>query len=254
MFPTFLFLPVSIFENPETTESFQKLIFRVIKTIYLISSTFLSILCIQDTILKRKSLYNKQRNLCVSILPKNKRDYFGNLNSKIFTDYRKFWKTVSPLFSEKDLHRECITLKESTKTISKNVELAETFNTFFNQIVPNLNIDSNLGDNITNPNITDPVFCAIQKYEIHPSILKIEEMMGTNNLSFSFKFIDRKKIFNELQKLKSKKACQGSDIPVKIIKENIDIITDFIYNNFNNSLFSSYFPSNLKNADITPVF
>ena len=78
--------------------------------------------------------------------------------------------------------------------------------------------------------------------------------MGTNNLSFTFKFTDKKKIFNELKKLKSKKACQGSDIPVKIIKENIYIITDFIYNNFNNSLFSSYFPSNLKNADITPVF
>ena len=29
-------------------------------------------------------------------------------------------------------------------------------------------------------------------------------MMGANKLSFSFKFIDRKKIFNELQKLKSK--------------------------------------------------
>ena len=67
-------------------------------------------------------------------------------------------------------------------------------------------------------------------------------MMGTSNLSFSFKFIDRKRIFNELQKLKSKKTFQGSDIPVKIIKENIDIISDFIYNNFNNSLFSSYFP------------
>ena len=79
-------------------------------------------------------------------------------------------------------------------------------------------------------------------------------MMDANNLSSSFKFIDRKKIFNELQKLKSNKVCQGNDIPVKIIKENIDIITDFIYNNFNNSLFSSYFPSNLKNADMTPVF
>ena len=55
------------------------------------------------------------------------------------------------------------------------------------------------------------------------------------------------------KKLKSKKACQISDIPVKIIKEN-SIITDFIYNNFNNSLLSSYFPSNLKIADITPVF
>ena len=69
--------------------------------------------------------------------------------------------------------------------------------------------------------------------------------MGISNLSFSFKLIDRKKIFNELQKLMSKKACQGSDIPVKLIKENINIVTDFIYNNFNNSLFSSYFPSNL---------
>ena len=78
--------------------------------------------------------------------------------------------------------------------------------------------------------------------------------MGANNLSFFFKFIDRKKIFNELPKIKSKKACQGSDILVKIIKENSDIIKDFIYSNFNNSLFSSFFPSNLKNADITPVF
>ena len=73
----------------------------------------------------------------------------------------------------------------------------------------NLSIGNNLGDNITNPNITDPVFCAIQKYEKHPSILKIKEMMGTNNISFSFKFIDRKKIFNELQKLKSKKSLSG---------------------------------------------
>ena len=59
----------------------------------------------------------------------------------------------------------CITLKESNKTITNNAEPAETFNTFFSKIVPSLNIDSNLGDNITNPNITDPVFCAIQKYE-----------------------------------------------------------------------------------------
>ena len=192
-----------------------------------------------------KSLYNKQRNLCVTTLRKNKRDYFGNLNKKIVTDNKKFWKIISRLFSEKAFHRECITLKESNKTITNNAELAETFNTFFSKIVPNLNIDNNLGDNITNPNITDLVFCAIQKYEKYPSVLKIKKMMGTNNLSFSFKFIEREKIFNELQKLKSKKTCQGSNIPAKIIKQNIDIITDFIYSNFNNSLFSLYFPSNL---------
>ena len=193
----------------------------------------------------------------MSILRKNKRDYLGNLNNKIATNNRTFWKTVSPLFSEKEaFHRECITLKESKKTITNNEELAETFNTFFSKVVPNLNIDNNLGHNITNPHIiTDPVVCEIQKYENHPSILKIKKMMGKKNLSFSFKFINRKKVFHELQKLKSKKACQGSEISVKIIiiKKNFNI-TDFIYSNFNNSLFSSYFPSDLKNSDITPGF
>ena len=48
-----------------------------------------------------KSLYNKKRNACVSILLKNKRDYLGNFNNKIITDNRTFWKTISPLFSEK---------------------------------------------------------------------------------------------------------------------------------------------------------
>ena len=52
-----------------------------------------------------------------------------------------------------------------------------------------------------------------------------------------------------MQKLKLKKACQESDIPVEIIKKIINIITDLIYNNFNNSLFNSYFPSNLKNTE-----
>ena len=63
------------------------------------------------------SLYNKQRNLCVSTLRKNKRDYFGNLNNKIVTDNNKFWKTVSTLFSEKAFHRECKTFKKVIKQL-----------------------------------------------------------------------------------------------------------------------------------------
>ena len=39
-------------ENPETTENFQKLIFRGIKASYVILSTLLDILCVQDKNLK----------------------------------------------------------------------------------------------------------------------------------------------------------------------------------------------------------
>ena len=51
-FPGFRFLPYSIFENPETTDNFHKLIFRGIKAIYLLLSTLLRILYVQNTIYK----------------------------------------------------------------------------------------------------------------------------------------------------------------------------------------------------------
>ena len=76
--------------------------------------------------------------------------------------------------------------------------------------------------------------------------------MKNKNMSFSFSFATKETILNELRKLNPKKACQESDIPVKIIKESLDIVSNFVYNNFNNSLFTSNFSSHLKNATITP--
>ena len=115
---------------------------------------------------------NKQRNLCVSILCKNKRDNLGNLNNKIVTDNRKFCKTLSSLFSVKVFHRECITFKEINKTITNNEELAKTFNTFFGKIVSNLNLDNNLGDHIINPTITHPVFYSTKFMKITQAFSK----------------------------------------------------------------------------------
>ena len=55
-----------------------------------------------------KTVYKKQRNICVSLLCKTKRDCFGNLDTKIMKDNIKFWKTVNPLFSEKSCSKEPI--------------------------------------------------------------------------------------------------------------------------------------------------
>ena len=76
------------------------------------------------------------------------------------------------------------------------------------------------------------------------------------NMSFFFSFVTKETILNlnELCKLSPKKVCQESNIPVKIIKENVDIISNFVYNNFNNSLFGTNFSSYLKNANITTIF
>ena len=77
--------------------------------------------------------------------------------------------------------------------------------------------------------------------------------MRAKGLSFSFKYVTRNKIAKEIQNVDSKKACQESDVPVKLIKNNINVISPFIYNNFNNPLFRSCFPSELTNANVTSM-
>ena len=54
--------------------------------------------------------------------------------------------------------------------------------------------------------------------------------------------------------METSKACQDTDIPTKIIKENADIFADILLASFNDSVKKSNFPSSLRKANITPVF
>ena len=49
--------------------------------------------------------------------------------------------------------------------------------------------------------------------------------MSGKDLKFSFRFETKNKILAENHNLDNRKACQESDIPVKIIKDNIDIFS-----------------------------
>ena len=99
----------------------------------------------------------------MSLLRKTNRNYHAQLENKIVADNRKFWKTVSPLFSGKTFRKESIILKEHGKTITDNKKIAETFNNFFSKIVKNLNIDIDLNDTTSQTNNADPIFRAIEK-------------------------------------------------------------------------------------------
>ena len=56
---------------------------------------------LQQKTTEARSAYNKQRNICESILRKAKRSYFENLDIKNLSDNRKLRGTVKPLFSNK---------------------------------------------------------------------------------------------------------------------------------------------------------
>ena len=54
-------------------------------------------------------------------------------------------------------------------------------------------------------------------------------------------------------RLNKSKGYQKSDIPIRIIKDNVDIFTDFLCETVNCTIKTSNFPSCLKLADITPL-
>ena len=129
--------------------------------------------------------------------------------------------------------------------------MAGLFNKFFANIVKELNLAIDDDYLVSVDHITDPVLKAIEKYKNHPSVKKISDKYDKN--SFSFHHVSLDEIKKEIQNLDTKKACQDTDIPTKIINKNFDIFADFIFQNLNHGIAFSVFPSNIKNANITPV-
>ena len=53
-----------------------------------------------------KKNYVKQRNYCVSLLRRTRKEYYGNLDPKKVAYNRKFWRTVKPFLSNKSIENE----------------------------------------------------------------------------------------------------------------------------------------------------
>ena len=125
---------------------------------------------------KNRELYKKQRNYCVSLLKKEKKNYYNNLDLKIFEDNRKFWQNVKPSFSGKqDVKSRNIIIIENNTVISNKTDPAEIINNYLVDAVENLEIEhfvSNNGDAsiIEHEDVIDTI---IRKYNSHPSILNI---------------------------------------------------------------------------------
>ena len=187
----------------------------------------------------------------MKLLRKTKKEFYNNLNVKYITENKLFWKTVKPLFTDKTLKDERITLVENNKVISDESKLVDIFGKYFGNIVQNLGIDGLT--NISSENETVTIRKAIKKYQNHPSIKVIRESIDTTK-NFSFDLINPECIGKIINNLDTSKATQQGDIPTKIIKDNKDIFSYFISASFNNAVNKGVFPDELKHADIKPIY
>ena len=169
--------------------------------------------------------YKRQRNFCVKLLRKTKKEFYNNLNVKYITENKLFWKTVKPSFTDKTLKDERITLVEKDKVVSDESKLVEIFSKYFGNIIQNLGIDGLTNTSSDNDAVT--IRKALEKYQNHPSIKVIRENIDTTN-NFSFDLINPECISKILNNLDASKATQEGDIPTKIIKNNKDFFSYFI--------------------------
>ena len=59
-----------------------------------------------------RKAYNKQRNICVTLIRQEKKNFHSKLKTWDITDNKTFWKKVKPFFTDKIQTKSKITLTE----------------------------------------------------------------------------------------------------------------------------------------------
>ena len=101
-------------------------------------------------------------------------------------------------------------------------------------------------------NISDPIIKLIVKCRKYPSILTIGEVCKERkkkHAAFWFSKVAKEKILRDVLNPDVSKACQDTNFPSKIIREDADIFASFLHSSFNTSVTNSEFPSVLKQAN-----
>ena len=161
---------------------------------------------------------------------------------------------MKPLLSNKGINSTKINLKSDTKVITKDCEVAECFNLFFENAVNSLEIKENRLLMSSCEHLDDPIEKLIKKFEVHPCILAIKDNIVARD-NFEFAQITTEQMLSEINNINSKKIGTFLDIPSKILKKSADIVVNFLTDVWNEQIVrKNVFPDELKLAELTPIF
>ena len=85
-----------------------------------------------------------QRNRCVKHLRVTKKQFFNDLSEIDINDTRRFWKTVKPFLSHKSKKEERVILLENNEIVKDDIEIANIFNEYFDNITKGLSSRSTM--------------------------------------------------------------------------------------------------------------
>ena len=194
--------------------------------------------------------YKKQRNLVLKLNRKAKKNF---LKSCISTNYemksKNFWKLCKPFFTEKgSQYNQNIMLTEKKHSISEKHKVANIFNKYFVNITKTLNIPEwkpQKGLTFQNLDII------LDTFSSHPSVIQIKEK--TNKDVFSFCHVLHWKTYRAIRSINQNNSSSGT-IPTKVLRSLAKEICIPLTDCINRIILKEKFPSELKMADVIPIF
>ena len=135
------------------------------------------------------------------------------------------------------------------KIVSRDDQAAKKFSKYFIGI-PILSMPSN-GYKCRDLSEQDPILKILGKYKDHPSIKLIKAK--SNSQFYKFSQIDIEEVKKSFQNLDPKKATQKDDIKTNLLKKNVDLFAKYTCDDISDSIRSSKFPNELKQAEIIPA-
>ena len=135
---------------------------------------------------------------------------WGNVSENVPRVFCKLkWKKISLIIGSFNVLSNFLILINNEKSITKKVEVTNTLNNFFSNIIKNLKI---------------PEYYVEQN---HPRINIVKKFLFQ---VFTFRKLISDTALEEIRKLNLNKAVQDTDDPVRILKENTILLSTYVFN------------------------
>jgi hypothetical protein len=175
-------------------------------------------------------VYKRARNDVNKIIKHTKATYYMNAFNHYESNLKQMWKKISDLTSKKTKSTNISEIKEDGVMLTDPTEVANSFNTFFSEIGPDLS------DKLAEPDYLP---------ESYPNPI---------NSEFYFQTITETEVFKSLTTLKTSKATGHDIISAKLLKDSADVITKTLTQIFNKSVLLGKFSDDMKVAIISTIY
>ena len=186
--------------------------------------------------------YRVQRNKVTSLRKKSIKQYFND-RCDPSNNKKSFWNTIRPFLTDKNKGGKngTIILMENDNLYNAPDDICNIFNNFFASVADQAQQNVN-----TPPN---------QNLHMHSRPNAISDRMKDRNVShFEFQTVTKEQVLSYMKKLNPKKATGPDEIPPKLLKVGAKALAPSVTNVINMSIKSAKFPTDMKRADVYPIY